>query len=54
MRTYSIAQGTLYSVLCDDLNGKEIIKRWDISIHIVDQLCCTSETNTTIKVTIFT
>ena len=32
MRTYCIAQGT-HSVLCGDLNGKEIQKRGDICIH---------------------
>ena len=26
MRTYCIAQETIYSVLCGDLNGKEIKK----------------------------
>ena len=36
----------LYSVLCGDLNGKEIQKRGDIYIHIADSLCCTAETNT--------
>ena len=35
MRTYCIAQGTLF-MLCDDLNGKEIQKRRDICICIAD------------------
>ena len=34
------------SVLCGDLNGKEIQKRGDICIRIADSLCCTAETNT--------
>ena len=44
MRTYCIAQGT-YSMLCGDLNGKEIPKKGDICIPIADSLCCTAETN---------
>ena len=36
----------LYSVLWDDLNGKEIKKRGDICIHIVGPFCCIAETNT--------
>ena len=35
-----------YSMLCGDLNGKEIQKRGDICIHTADSLCCTAETNT--------
>ena len=42
MRTYCIAQGT-YSMLCGDLNGKEIPKKGDICIPIADSLCCTPE-----------
>jgi len=38
----------LYSVLCGDLNGKEISKRKGKHIHITDSLCCTAETNTTL------
>ena len=38
----------LHSVLCGDLNGMEIQKRWDICIRIVDSPCCTVETNTTL------
>ena len=45
MRTDCIAQGTL---LCGDLNGKEIQGRGDICIHVADALCCTAETNTTL------
>ena len=49
MRTYSTAQHReLYSVLCGDLNGKEIQKRGDICIRITDSLCCVAETNTTL------
>jgi len=32
MRTFCIAQ-ELYSMLCDDLNGKEILKRGYMCIH---------------------
>ena len=38
----------LYSVLCGDLNGKEILKRGDICKHTADSLCCTAEKNTTL------
>ena len=48
MRAYCRAQGTLYSVLYDDLNGEEIQKRGDTYIHIADSLCCTAETNITL------
>ena len=34
------------SVLCGDLNGKEIQKSGGICINIIDSLCCTVETNT--------
>ena len=33
----------LYSMLCGDLNGKEIQKRVDMCIRIADSLCCTAE-----------
>ena len=39
----------LYSVLCGDLNGKEIRKRGyvaDVCIGIADSLFCTAETDT--------
>ena len=36
------------SVLCGDLNGKEIQKRGDMCIHIADSFHCTVETNTTL------
>ena len=35
-----------YSVLCGDLNGKEIQKRGDICSHLADSLCSTAETTT--------
>ena len=39
----------LYSVLCGDLNGKEIQKkRGYIYISVVDSLCCTVEAKTTL------
>ena len=31
------------SVVCGDLNGKEIQKRGDICIYIAASLCCTAE-----------
>ena len=34
------------SMLCDDLNGKEIQKGGDICLCVVDLLCCTAATNT--------
>ena len=40
-----IAQRTLYSVLCGDLNGEKI-QRGDMCIGTADSLCCTTETNT--------
>ena len=46
MRTYGIAQGTDYSVVCGGLNGKEIWKRGGICICMADSLCCAVETNT--------
>ena len=48
MRTYYIAQETLYSLLCGDLNGKEIQKSGDKCIHVADSLSCTAEVNTTV------
>ena len=36
-------------MLCGDLNGKEIQKRGDRCIHIVDSLRHTVETNTTLQ-----
>ena len=38
----------LCSVLCGDLNGKEIQKRGDVCIQIADSLCCTAENNITL------
>ena len=37
-----------YLMLGGNLNGKEILKRGDICVHIADSLCCTAETNTTL------
>ena len=45
MRTDCVTQGTL---LCGDLNEKEIQERGDICICIADSLCYTAETNTTL------
>ena len=44
MKTDCIAEGTILS----DLNGKKIQGRGDICIHVIDSLCCTAETNTTL------
>ena len=46
IRIYSTAQGTL---LCGDLNKKEIQKRGDICIPIANSLCCTAEINRTLE-----
>ena len=40
----------LYSILYDDVNGKEIPKRGDACIcTITDSHCCTAETNSIVK-----
>ena len=39
----------LHSVLCGDLNGKEIQKSGDLCLHAAGSLCCTTETNTTLE-----
>ena len=45
MRTYCIDR-ELCSMLCSDLNGKEIKKKKrDICTHKVDSLCSEAETN---------
>ena len=38
----------LYSVLCGDLNGKEIHGRGDICLCVADSLCSAAATNTTL------
>ena len=38
----------LYSIFCNNLNGKDIRKRGAICICIAYSLCCTVETNTTL------
>ena len=38
----------LYSMLCANLNGKEIPQRGDICIHMLDSLCHIAKTNTTL------
>ena len=38
-----------YSVLCGDLNGKEIQGRRDICIHVSDSPCRTAGVNSTVK-----
>ena len=42
----------LYSVLCGDLNGKEIQKGGDVCIYGADSLCCAAETSKHRKATI--
>ena len=42
-------QRTLFSTLCGDLNGKEIQKTGGICIGTADSLCCTVETDRTLK-----
>ena len=37
------------SVLCGDLNGKEIRKREDVCVCIAGPFCCIAETNTTLE-----
>ena len=37
-------------MLCNDLYGKRIRKRVDIYIHIIDSLCYTPRTNTTLYI----
>ena len=49
MRTYCIAQGALPNALCGDLNQKEITKRGDLCIRVVNSLCCSVEANTTLQ-----
>ena len=46
MRTNCVARS---SMLCSDLNEKEIQRRGDTCIHVADSLCCTTESNTTLK-----
>ena len=40
----------LCSLLCDNLNGKRIWRRIDTCIRIIESLCYTSETNTTLLI----
>ena len=44
MKTDCIAKGAILS----DLNRKKIQGKGDICIHVIDSLCCTAETNTTL------
>ena len=39
----NLLHSTGNSMLCADLNGKEILKVGDICTHIADSLCCTAE-----------
>ena len=38
----------LYSILCNDLYGKIILKRVDTCICVTESFCCMLETNTTL------
>ena len=40
----------LGSILCNNLNGKELEKRIDTCICITESLCCIPETNTTLLI----
>ena len=46
--TEPVPIGLLYSISCNNLNGKRIWKR--IYIYITDSLCYTPETNTTLSI----
>ena len=48
MRTYC-KQKELYSVLCGNLNGKEIQKRGNICIYTTDSFYCKAEVNTILE-----
>ena len=48
MRTYAYHRD-LYSVVYDELNGKEIQKRGDICTRIAGSFFCAAETNTTLS-----
>ena len=45
----TVYQRELRSVLCGDLNGKEIQKRGDLCMHKADSLFCIVEINTTLQ-----
>ena len=51
-REPTVQHRELYSVLCGDLNGKEIQKGGDVCIYGADSLCCAAETNKHRKATI--
>ena len=45
----TVQNRNLYSILCNGLYGKRILKRVYIWICITNSLCCTPETNTRLK-----
>ena len=47
-REPTVQHRELYSVLCGDLYGKELQKKGDTCIHVIDSLCCTEKTNITL------
>ena len=47
MRTYCVAQGTLFNTLSDP-NGKEIQMEGDTCIRMADSFHCTVKINTTV------
>ena len=51
MRTYCIAQATLLSALINGLYGERVKKKSGyMSMYKIDSLCCTHETNTTLRI----
>ena len=38
----------LYSIFCDNLYEKRILKRMNTCGRLIESLCCTPETNTTL------
>ena len=40
----------MYSVFCNNLNGKRILKSLDICICLTEPICCTPETNMTLQI----
>ena len=42
----TVYHSELYSIVCNNLYGKEYKKRVDICVCIIDPLCCTPGTNT--------
>lgn len=45
----NLQHGELYSMLCGDVNGKEIQKGGDICTRAAESLCYTAEIDTTLQ-----